>query len=333
MAKIDPIKVEINVETGDSTGNGVGNLAYDPIYLDNFQGPNDTIECFQNHMGLWMVEPRWFTSQVTAIKLGLVKPEARHGSEDRHLFGMIADGLAVVPIVGPMMKVAGKNGGASTIAARRGIRAAVNDKDVESILLRIDSPGGHVAGTAELAEDVKAANAIKPVFTFIEDLGASAAFWVASQSSQIFANRMAEVGSIGTVAVIHDVSKKAAMEGIEVHVVSTGAFKGMFTPGAEVTDDQIADLQTRIDNLNVHFRAAVMEGRSMDEKQLDKVATGQVFIAAEAQKLGLIDGVRTLDALVEEITDTFPKDDTNNANINRRRAQAKINLEKNKNLD
>ena len=333
MAKIDPIEIKINVETGTITGNQPVDVDYDPIYLDNFQGPNDTIKCFQNHMGLWMVEPRWLTTEVLKIKNGITTPDARHGSEDRHLFGMIAEGLAVIPIVGPMMKVTGKNGGASTIAARRGIRAAASDRDVEAILLRIDSPGGHVAGTAELAADVKAANAVKPVFTFIEDLGASAAFWAAVHSTQIFANEMAEVGSIGTVAVIHDASKAAEMEGIEVHVISTGEFKGMFTPGSEVTKEHIADLQTRIDALNVHFRAAVMEGRGMDEKQLDKVATGQVFIAAEAVKLDLIDGVRTLDQLVKEITDTFPKEDEKDANIKRRSAQARINIEKNKNLD
>ena len=144
---------------------------------------------------------------------------------------------------------------------------------------------------------------------------------------------MGEVGSIGTVAVIHDVSKAAEMEGVEVHVISTGKFKGMFTPGSKVTEAQLDDLQTRIDNLNTHFRQAVMEGRGMDEKTLDKIATGQVFIAAEAEKKGLIDGVRTLDALVAEIVETFPKDDSAGAAVKRNAAQAKINLEKNKNLD
>ena len=86
-------------------------------------------------------------------------------------------------------------------------------------------------GTFEVASDVIAARAVKPVHTFIEDIGASAAFWILSGSSFISANEMAHVGSIGTFAVLHDMSELANKEGIKVIVIAAGEMKaaGFYT--------------------------------------------------------------------------------------------------------
>lgn len=261
--------------------------------------------CAAQHFGPWMVEPQWFTQAVNAVKAGTYKAERviekKEDGGTRTLYDL-RNGVAIIQIVGQITKGESSFGGASSVATRRSIRQAVNDDRVEAILINIDSPGGTVAGTADLAADVREAASIKPTHAFIEDLGASAAYWIASQTGHIAANSTALIGSIGTVAVVEDTSGAYDKAGIKVHVVSTGKHKGAFTDGAPVTDEQLAELQAMVDGLNEHFLAAVMEGRGMNRDELNEIADGRVFIADKALSLGLIDTVSSFDAAFEALS-------------------------------
>ncbi len=182
------------------------------------------------------------------------------------------------------------------------LRAMAADEKVGAILLHIDSPGGHVAGTKELADDVALVDRQKPVHAYIEDTGASAAYWVASQARSVAANAMAMVGSLGTFTVLYDLSKAAEMEGVQVHVVSTGERKGSAAPGTPVTDADVAEAQRLVDGFDAFFRAAVRDGRKLGAKDATAVWTGAVWLAGEAKGLGRVDRVETLDATVERLT-------------------------------
>lgn len=250
--------------------------------------------------GLWMIEPGWWTRaralagafsshpETAAEAPGMARPQ-------------VQDGIAVIPITGPMIKGGAWWGGTDTTLTRRQIREAAGNDDAAAILLLIDSPGGTVAGTQELAEDVRAADARKPVFAQIDDLGASAALWVASQARRVFANEPAEVGSIGTFAVVPDTSELFAKHGIKIHVVSTGEMKGAFVDGSPVTDAQLDGLRERVRGMNELFLSAVSQGRKMDRAKLNEIADGRVWLAREAHKLGLLDGVQSFDATINMI--------------------------------
>ena len=260
--------------------------------------------CLARHIGLWMIEPLWLTQAVSSIRAHTWPINARaepRGMDDLTDVMAVADGLATISIDGPMMKADSKFGGVNTIRVRRAIREAASDESVKAILLHVDSPGGTVAGTEELAADVRAADGVKPVFAHIDDFGASAAFWVASQARRLTANATAEIGSIGTIAVIEDSSAAAEMEGITVHVISTGAFKGLGAPGAPVTPEHLAYLTERVEALNEHFLKGVQAGRKMSMSQVRAVADGRVHIASAARSLGLIDAVGSLDEVRSKI--------------------------------
>lgn len=229
-----------------------------------------------------------------------VKPDAREQVRSYEVF----EGVALIPVSGVLMKGASKFvAGTSTVDIRRQLREAAKDDQVEAVLLLIDSPGGHVAGTMELADEVARTNAIKPVTAQINDLGASAAYWVASQASRIAANKPAEIGSIGVVAVVHDTSGYYEKEGVKVHVVSTGPLKGAFTDGTPVSKEMLDNLQAKVDGLNAMFKGSIQQARpGMD---VESVATGETFLADKALQLGLIDIVsdseKTLDMIVSEV--------------------------------
>jgi len=211
--------------------------------------------------------------------------------------------VAVVRIVGPMMKGQSWFGGTSTIQTRREVRAAAADPNVSGILLAIDSPGGTVYGTADLAAEVKAARRRKPVWAHIDDLAASAAYWVASQADQVYANQaMADVGNVGTVGTVLDDSKAMEAKGVKVHVFTTGPFKRVGW-GNPITDEQSAYLQALVDESQAHFDAAVKSARHLSAEQMREVRTGAVFSASRAKELKLIDGIRPMETTLAALAD------------------------------
>lgn len=267
--------------------------------------------CIHQYIGsLWCIEPQWFSEAVEAVKSGLIQPtaQAEDPREDQPLYTVDNSGLAVLEISGQMQKGRAKFGGTSTVELRRALRAAARDQAIEGILLVIDSPGGTVSGTDELATDITAAAQQKLLWAHVEDLGASAAYWVGSQADRLSAAPAAEVGSIGTFAVLHDLTGAAKMEGIQVHVVSTGAFKGAGVPGTPITEELLGEVRQRIEALNDHFVRAVALGRRVTQDRVrSEWSDGRVWIAGKALKMGMIDAVERLDTVVGEMREKMAR--------------------------
>jgi signal peptide peptidase SppA len=247
-------------------------------------------------LGPWAVEP----SRFHLPSFGLAPPWAAAPAPAAKTVdvyaGLSGKAVAVIRASGLLMKPTSWFG-TSTVQLRRDIQAAADDPGTSAILLSIDSPGGTVAGLADLAADVRAARKRKPVWAHIDDLGASAAYWLASQADAVYANSPdALVGSIGTILVVHDLSAMAEREGVRPVVFATGPLKGAGTPGTPVTPDQQAYFQAIVDGVQQSFDAAVMAGRTLTREQLDAAKTGGVFLAKEAKTLGLIDGIRPFKA-------------------------------------
>lgn len=235
--------------------------------------------------------------------------DVQAASDERRLFSMTGDGVAVINLRGPMMKYyTSMSDNASTVFARRQVRQAADDDAVGSILLVIDSPGGTVAGTMDLAAEVAKANKRKPVVAFLEDLTASAAYWVASQARSIYANNAtALVGSIGTYAVLYDYSKAAEQLGVKVHLIKAGEFKGTGVQGTEITEPQIAEMQRIVDSLNSEFLSGVASGRGLEMSVVKGIADGRVHPAAEAVGLKLVDAIKTFEETVADLSQSTKK--------------------------
>lgn len=297
-ADLQAVRFSVAEFTADEARKWLSDHDMKPLLFEEAVPGEDDAERVALHdrapLGCWMIDQRHLSSLHAGQVTGVTR--AALDAEDEY---PCRDGIAVISLEGVLTK--GDWCGTSTLRARRQVRAAAADPSVSAIVLAIDSPGGHVAGTKELADEVRAAGRSKLTVACIEDLGASAAYWVAAQCQRVVANATAEVGSIGTVAAVADLSKQAEKEGITVHVVSTGAHKGSFTPGAPVTEEMLADLRERVTALNGHFLAAVSAGRKMPADKLAEIADGRVFLAAKAMELGLIDGIATIDQVAAQI--------------------------------
>ena len=109
----------------------------------------------------------------------------------------------------------------STESVRQAIRAAVADPEVDSILLEIDSPGGEVDGTFDLADEVFEARGKKPIVAVATETAASGAFALASAADRLFLPRTGRVGSVGVFALHVDQSVRDANQGIKVtHILN-----------------------------------------------------------------------------------------------------------------
>ena len=134
-----------------------------------------------------------------AGKAGVVEFHPMYGRFQ--IDGVGAGTTAVVPIIGAIMKYGYRGAGTSTI--KRTLQALANSPKIDKIVLEIDSGGGTVAGTRDLAEAIMAID--KPTYAYVSDMAASAALWIAASCDTVWANNdMAEIGSIGVYTTIAD---------------------------------------------------------------------------------------------------------------------------------
>ncbi len=213
--------------------------------------------------------------------------------------------VAIIPIVGTLMK--NPNifeklffGAVDMAEIADAINTAAADKGVLAIVLNISSPGGTVAGTADLAAAVRTAKEKKKCVAFVDDLAASAAYWIAAQAESIYANKEAVIGSIGVRMAMYDMSEAYKQAGIKVIPVDTGKFKSAGLAGTEITDEQRQMYQDIIDAHFIDFEKAVKNGRASLE--WDAVKDAQIYHARKAKSVGLIDGVSTLVDVIKDLS-------------------------------
>lgn len=203
----------------------------------------------------------------------------------------IRDGIAHIPVGGVIgVKLSNFEKGAGAVDVRdiaAELDEAASNPAVRGIILDIDSPGGMVSGTPELAARISEVE--KPVFAFTDGLMASAAYWLASSAQQIFATPSTEIGSIGVYIPWIDSSQRYKTAGYNVKVIRSGKYKGMGYPGTPLTQEQEDLLQERVNSLAEDFYAQVESAR--DGKVPRTAMQGQTFSAKEALKVGLIDEI------------------------------------------
>jgi signal peptide peptidase SppA len=201
----------------------------------------------------------------------------------------LEDGVGVISITGPMLRNPDIFdriifGACDTGELINAVAEAAARPDVEAIFLDIDSPGGSVNGTPELAQAVADASKTKYVYAFSAGQMCSAAYWVASQADAIYATPSARIGSIGVILPVVDSSAAFEQAGLKVEVFAAGKFKSAGTPGTSLTDDQREWLQSEVEETAADFHAAVLaRGRKIPDEAME----GQTFSARKAMRFNL----------------------------------------------
>ncbi|WP_275760443.1 S49 family peptidase [Ralstonia pseudosolanacearum] len=213
--------------------------------------------------------------------------------------------IAVIPIHGTLVRrtvgLEAESGLASYTAIGEQLDAALADPGVAAILLDVDSPGGESSGVFDLADRIRAAAAMKPIWAVANDMAFSAAYALASAATRVFVSRTGGVGSIGVIAMHVDQSVKDSRDGIRYTAVFAGARKNDLNPHAPITDEAQAQLQAEVSRIYGLFVATVAGYRGLSAEAVTATEAG-LFFGQDAVAAGLADTVGTFDDALAQLT-------------------------------
>ena len=245
-------------------------------------------------------------------------------ADDEHRRYQIEDGIAILNIYGSITKemdlfmMLFGGGGTGTKLLIQDFKAALEDDDVKGIMFDIDSPGGRVDATVEMADLVYESRGIKPILTFAQDM-ASAAYWIGSGADHLVVENVAtQVGSIGIVTILSEISKAAERAGEKFTVFSSGKYKAAGNRYEPLDKDNRSYIQGMLDYNYSLFIDAVARNRGVSTGVADKQmsAGGKIFIGQQALDAGLVDGIANREqamALLKSVASgdaEFSKDST-----------------------
>ena len=249
---------------------------------------------------------RIYATHLQGEKIDIEALEARLGrplASEQQEYAIRDGGVGVLTLSGVMAPKANLfmriSGGISTRMAAEQVRSMRADPRVYSAILAIDSPGGSVFGVPAFAEEVRALAAEKPLVTVAQGTMASAGYWVGSAANAVYIEGTTDmVGSIGVVAT-HDYEPRTGRVTTEI---TAGRYKRMASGDKPLTEEGREYMQKQVDHLYAVFVDAVANNRGVSsEEVLEHMADGRVFIGQQAIDAGLVDGVSTVEAMVEQL--------------------------------
>lgn len=190
--------------------------------------------------------------------------------------------LQSINLIGPVMEVT---------EVLQQIENATKNSSIKGVLLVVDSPGGAVAPSIEVAYAIKRLKEKKPVIAYASGTMASGSYYASIWANEIIANPGSMIGSIGVIMQGADVSELMAKVGIKTQSVQAGKYKQVGAGDRPWKPYEINELNKVINGTYDLFTKDVADARGLDIKKRDKFANAHIFTAHQAQKVGLIDSV------------------------------------------
>jgi len=227
--------------------------------------------------------------------------EEEDEEDNRHFLLDIVDNVGVVTIRGSM--VSGSEGSWGQywgIVGYDDIRNAIVtglNSGVKEFLFDYDTPGGAVKGIMELSDFIKSLDVKTTSFT--GGTAASGGLWLATAAENFYAARMAEVGSLGVIAITSEVTEMYKEMGVSLRVFKSTPLKAAGNPYEKLSKEAADQIQKNIDDTHMFFVREIAENRGLTEEYVaENIANGKVWFAAEANELNLIDGIKTFDEIL-----------------------------------
>lgn len=247
----------------------------------------------------WFITPEAHAAMASVFEHHIANPRSEIVNitdlmSQRKPLEIDGDGIATIHAFGPLGKGLSKleqSCGATSFEQIRDDHAQALADGARGILLHVDSPGGTVTGTPEIAALI----ASKPVPTvaYTEDVMASAAYYIAAGADAIVASQSADVGSIGVYIPWVDRSEAYTRQGMKPDpIVNTGGDLKATGFGGRLSDAQRAYLQESVDRDFAEFKAHVLRYRNVAEFAM----RGQTMGGAYALGAGLINKIGNMDA-------------------------------------
>ena len=262
--------------------------------------------------GLWALAPQFAEQVLYDIQARMAasgRMPVSSGQEPRRF--SLRRGVAVIGITGVISRKEGWWADAGQDGIRQALDEARQDARVRAILLSFNSPGGVAAGVKELADYIASIDD-KPVAAYADGLTASAAYWLASATGRVYAPATAQVGSVGVISEMRNISGFLDKMGVSITYIASGKWKAAGNPVEKLTPEQTAYFQERVDALHDVFKADV--ARHMGISQDPAWTEAQILFAQPAQQLGLVTAiVRDEDQAINRLLEATMSDNSSEA--------------------
>lgn len=184
----------------------------------------------------------------------------------------------------------------------KALRQYRDDPEIKGILLRVDSPGGGVAPSQEIYDELISIHreGEKKVVTSMGTVAASGGYYIASATDLIIANPGTLTGSIGVIMELTNIQGLLEKIGVEGVTIKSGENKDVGSPFRKMKEEERALLQSVLDDVHSQFIEAVAEGRSLEIETVRKLADGRVFTGRQAKSVGLVDELGSLETAIQK---------------------------------
>lgn len=182
----------------------------------------------------------------------------------------------------------------------RQLRHFLKQDGVKAVVLRVDSPGGIVAPSQEIFEEVKKFALKKKIIVSMGSLAASGGYYISAPATMIYANPGTITASIGVILKLSNIEALMDKIGIKSHTLKTGKYKDSGSPLRAFSPEDRAMLQSVIDNTHEQFVRAVAESRKLPIDEVRKIADGRILSGEQAKAAHLVDRLGTLQDAIDE---------------------------------
>jgi len=182
----------------------------------------------------------------------------------------------------------------------RQLRYFLKQEGVKAVVLRVDSPGGVVAPSQEIYDEVRKFAAKKKIIVSMGSLAASGGYYISAPATLIYANPGTITASIGVILKLSNIEALMDKIGIKSYTLKTGRFKDSGSPLRELSKEDRAMLQAVIDNTHEQFVRAVAAGRKLPVEEVRKIADGRILSGEQAMGMKLVDRLGSLQDAIEE---------------------------------
>ena len=209
--------------------------------------------------------------------------------------GTGAGKIAVIYADGDIVMGKGQNNSIASDDYRSLIQRVRNDKSIDAVVLRVNSPGGSALASDIIWRELELLKKEKPVVVSMGDYAASGGYYISCNADLIYSDANTITGSIGVFSVIPNISNFMKNKlGITFDRVNTSTYADAPSSTRALNATEQKFIQAGVDSIYNTFKNRVAKGRNKSVEYIDSIAQGRVWIGADAIKVGLVDRIGTL---------------------------------------
>lgn len=215
---------------------------------------------------------------LSMISMGEMDTEVARTDEQR---------IVVINLAGSIQEgqVGFMAGGISPQLVRSRLEQVNADRSIKGVVLRVESPGGSIAASQEIAQMIR--NFEKPIVVSMADMATSGGYYISAYAQGIVAQPGTMTGSIGVISTLMNLEGLYEMLGVEVETFKSGEHKDMFSRA--LTEEEREIMQEISDQAYEQFITDVARGRGLSVEEVREVATGEIYLGSQALEHGLVD--------------------------------------------